>query len=70
MSFYVRRSRASDGRPGWTGPIRSERQAGREAEAWQSVGWFAEVVPSTAEVRAQARAWQRAVEARQNRREP
>lgn len=59
MSFYVRRV-TSAGRVAWTGPIRSERQAGREAQAWRDAGRSAEVVESTADVRAQVRAWERA----------
>jgi len=68
MSFYVRRTRIADGRVGWTGPIRSARQAERERAAW--VGdppyerdypalFTAEIVPSTPEVRAEVRAWQK-----------
>jgi hypothetical protein len=59
MSFYVKRER--DGRTGWTGPIRSELQAGREAEAWRLVNWTADVVQSTPEVRKQIREWERKV---------
>jgi hypothetical protein len=59
VSFYVRRTRA-DGEVGWTGPIRSERQAERERDAWRDCGREAEVVPSTPEVRAEVRAWERA----------
>jgi hypothetical protein len=39
MSFYVKRN--TDSRDGWTGPIRSERQANREASAWRDAGWTA-----------------------------
>ena len=48
-------------RVGWVGPIRSPRQARREAAAWQSAGWAAEVVPATPEARREVRAWQTAV---------
>jgi hypothetical protein len=64
LSFYVKRTR--DGRVAWTGPIRTRRQAEKEAAAWRdekgfSRGpWQAEVVQSTPEVRRQVRAWQRA----------
>jgi hypothetical protein len=57
-SFYVRRLTPL-GRLGWTGPIRSRRQAEREAQAWRDAGWFADVLPNTPDVRAQVRAWQR-----------
>lgn len=56
MSFYVRREGSSIG---WTGPIRSEKQANREADAWRSVGWSATVEPSTPEIRKQIREWER-----------
>jgi hypothetical protein len=45
-------------RTGWTGPIRNERQAQRERGAWDSAGWTARVVPSSATVRAEVRAWE------------
>ena len=57
-SFYVRRLTPL-GRLGWTGPIRSRRQAEREAQAWRDAGWFADVLPNTPDVRTQVRAWQR-----------
>jgi hypothetical protein len=71
MSYYVKRSSERrhdiwtdrdvvDHREGWTGPIRSAKQAEREATAWRDVGWSAEVLPSTPEVRAQVRAWTKA----------
>jgi hypothetical protein len=56
MSSYVRR--AKDGRQGWTGPIRSDRQAQREAQAWTDAGWTATVEPSTPEIRAEVRKWE------------
>lgn len=75
MSFYVyrtREARADDvpalvdpvvGRKvGWTGPIRSERQAEREAQAWREAGHSATVEPSTPDVRKRARTWQRAAD--------
>lgn len=68
MSFYVRRSGThtdpftgqASPRAGWTGPISSETQAGKEAEAWRSIGWTATVEPSTPEIRAEVRAWEKA----------
>jgi hypothetical protein len=61
MTYYVRRER--DDRVGWVGPIRSERQAGREATAWQECGWQALVFPSSANVRECVRRWQKAARA-------
>ena len=58
MSFYVKRVR-HDGRIGWTGPIRSALQVEREADAWRDAGWTADVLPSTPEVRAEIREWER-----------
>ena len=58
MSNFVQRSHP-DGRHGWVGPIRSARQAEREAQAWRDADWSAEVLTSTPEVRAQVRAWER-----------
>jgi hypothetical protein len=58
-SFYVERV-APTGRIGWTGPIRSERQARREADAWRGSGWSAVVRPTSPEVRAKVRAWEKA----------
>jgi hypothetical protein len=63
MSFYVKREHG--GRISWTGPIRSARQAEREAEAWRNAtdglptGWTTTVEPSTPEVRKQVRDWER-----------
>jgi hypothetical protein len=75
MSYYVRRDKP--GTPGgyaYVGPIRSARQAGREAEAWNDAGREAENPPynavvmlSTPEVRAAVRAWVKAVNARRAR---
>ena len=64
MSFYVFRERA-DGRDGWVGPIRSEKQAHKEAAAWQSCGWESEVCASDPFIRALVRDWEKRV--RQNR---
>jgi hypothetical protein len=64
VSSYVRRQR--NGRVGWTGPIRSTRQAQREQAAWQQAGWTAEVLPSTPEIRAQVRAWERSKRQRES----
>lgn len=57
MSFYVKRERTD--RVGWTGPIRSQRQAEREAEAWRDAFWTATVIQSTPEVRQQIRQWEK-----------
>jgi hypothetical protein len=69
MSYYVKRRRVivnSDTDPrhvdpgiGWTGPIRSPKQAEKERQALENAGWTAEVVPSTPEVRKQIREWER-----------
>ena len=64
MSFYVRRER--NGRTGWTGPIRSLRQATRENIAWRNAGWTATVEPSTPEIRRQIREWERNIKADRN----
>jgi hypothetical protein len=57
-SFYVKRTRVGDDRVGWTGPIGSKEQAGRERDAWQSDGgWTAEIFPLTPEVLAEVRRW-------------
>lgn len=64
MSFYVERSRVSPAGHGWTGPVRSERQAHREAGAWADAGWAAVVHPSTPQIRARVREWQRAADKR------
>jgi hypothetical protein len=53
-------------RTGWTGPLRSPRQADRETAAWTEAGWQAGPVRSTPEVREQVRAWQRAADARRD----
>ena len=56
-SYFVRRDR--DGRESWTGPLRSERQADREAQAWRDAGWYATVEPATPEIKAEVRAWEK-----------
>jgi hypothetical protein len=58
MSSYVKRVRG-DGKLGYTGPIRSDRQAAKECAAWVEAGWSAEVIESTREVRAEVRVWQK-----------
>jgi hypothetical protein len=60
MTYYVKRS---GGRLGYAfvGPIRSERQAQREADAWQSCRHSAQLLPSSPLVRAEVRAWQRRI---------
>jgi len=65
--WYVKRSKPevrelttgakTPGRVSWTGPIRAKGQAEREALAWLSAGWAAEVVEATSEVRAVVREW-------------
>lgn len=65
MAFYVRRVNTGTGREGWVGPIRSERQAHREALAWEadtdSHGnyWSADVFVSCPEIKARVRAWEK-----------
>lgn len=60
MSFYVERRREDrhDGLPSWTGPIRSQRQAHKEARAWQEAGWTAHVHPTSPVIRSLVRAWE------------
>jgi hypothetical protein len=64
MSYYVKRLRegtaTQPARVGWTGPVRSERQARREVAAWESVGWVAWAEESTPAVKAEVRAWVKA----------
>lgn len=62
MSFYVRRT------GGFTGPIRSSRQAEREAAAWRSCGQHATVEPSSPKLRREVRDWQREADIRHGRR--
>lgn len=67
MSYYVKRSDPPHGdasRIGWVGPIPSGAQAHKEADAWRSAGWRAQVVESTPAVHAEVRAWQRAADIR------
>jgi hypothetical protein len=56
MSYYVKRSGGRFGQ-GYVGPIRSEKQAQRECEAWRGAGHTAELLPSSPLVRAEVRAW-------------
>lgn len=63
MSYYVKRSnpRSKSGLGiSFIGPIRSEKQAHREAECWISEGISesAEVLESTKQVRRDVRLWQ------------
>lgn len=58
MSYYVKRERFNS--IGWTGPIRSPRQAEKEKQAWIAAGWTATTMPSTPKVRRQIREWERA----------
>lgn len=62
MSYIVKRTAPRDAmyRSGFTGPMRTKTHAQREADAWINVGWSAEVVEYTAEVKAEVRAWQKA----------
>jgi hypothetical protein len=59
VSYYVERERS--GAVGWVGPIRSGRQADREATAWQDVGWHAVAVPTSPEVRTAVLEWVKSV---------
>jgi hypothetical protein len=59
-SHFVRRRRPGAARDSFTGPIRSQAQAEREAAAWISIGWSAERVEATPEVWRDVRAWERA----------
>lgn len=54
--FYIHRTRP--GREDWTRTTAC--CAGREAAAWRLVGWDTETVPTSPEVRARVRAWERA----------
>lgn len=54
---YVHRTRP--GREGWVGSIRSPAQAEREAAAWRQAGWEATVHPTSPQVRARVRAWEK-----------
>lgn len=66
MTFYVRRSGTRTdlftgevtNRSGWTGPLDTEAQAAREAEAWRDCGWDATVEPDTEDIRAEVAAWE------------
>lgn len=60
MSYYVRRAHP-DGREGWVGPLRAERRAIAEADAWIASGWEATVHESSPKVRALVRGWERNV---------
>ena len=70
MSYFVKRTAKRTwftgartihaGTVGWTGSIRSIKQARREQRAWEEAGnWRAEVLESTPAVRAQVRDWVR-----------
>lgn len=65
MSYYVHRIHPEDNRAGWIGPIRSERQAGKEVKAWQDCGWLAWMHFGDSQVRAAVREWEKQV--RENR---
>jgi hypothetical protein len=67
MSWYIERSRAYPAAYGYTGPIRSVRQALREQQAWSEAGWAAVMLPSTPEIRKMVRAWQREADKRHGR---
>jgi hypothetical protein len=77
--FYVRRvKRSTPGGFAWVGPIRSERQAEREAATWNAAGapdcgspddgvpYDAVVLPSSPDVRRQVQEWQASVQARRD----
>jgi hypothetical protein len=61
MTHFVKRVRP-DGSVAWTGPIRSPRQAEREAQAWRESGIVdtAEVLPADKATWAEVRAWEKA----------
>lgn len=56
------------GRPvtGWT-RVRGSAQAAREAAAWRTEGWTADIVPSTPGIRATVRGWEKAARERNDR---
>ncbi len=56
MSWYVKRERPGvvGRKDGWTGPIRSERQAHRERDAWIDAGWTSRSRPVDAGSEAQS----------------
>jgi hypothetical protein len=57
VTFYVVRTK--DGRTSYTGSIRSRQRVEREAAAWRDAGWEAKVEPTSPELRAKIRAWER-----------
>lgn len=65
MSFYIHRTRGE--REGWTGPIRSYKQARREYAAWLDTGWDPRIDDSTPDVRRAVREWQAAANKRHGR---
>lgn len=71
-AFYVHRAigsqEAGDWREGWTGPISSRYQAGREVAAWQASGWRAQSFESTPELLERVAVWQREADQRHGRR--
>lgn len=46
---------------GWT-RVRGKAQAGREAKAWGDQGWSTLTLPTSPQVRAEVRAWERAAQ--------
>lgn len=61
-AYWIRRSKGE--RQGWTGSqrgggLRSLALAEREAQAWRDEGWTATIEGSTAEIRAEIRAWEK-----------
>lgn len=62
-SYYVKRSGGSLGYA-FVGPIRTEKQALKEVEAWRGAGHAAELLPVTPQSRSEVRAWQKAIKAR------
>lgn len=58
MSYYVKRtSKSNPAGYAYTGPIASEAQAHKEAEAWESAGETAEVLVSSSAVKAAVKLW-------------
>lgn len=64
--YYVHRINA-DGRHGWVGPLVAAK-AEREAAAWRTEGWAAEVHPNDTTTRDLVKAWQHAADDRHGRR--
>lgn len=71
MTFYVQRIKLEDpdsrtpfGKIGFVGPFYAETNAQREADAWNGSGtWFAAILDSSPQLKAEIRAWERATKA-------